>query len=471
MPGPCPATPEPIEALSGARCGYLEVPENRARPGGRTIRLAVAVIPAVAPKSGQDPVVFMAGGPGGDTFDDIPFLVDSGLNRDRPLVVMAQRGNRYDRPDLACPEIDRFNEQSVGLGWSSDPARKLLLDAVEECRHRLTAQGIDLSAYNTTENAADFADLRKALKIPRWNVYGYSYGSDLALTYLRLHPEGIRAVALDSVTPPQVAALPWGWRSAREGIDGILGACAAEPRCKSRYPDVRRILDEQVRKLEAQPLTLNARPPKGGDPVKVVLDGGTLLNLLVAFAVRPPDIPAALTELAEGKPDRFAQGRAADSVQPTGMNAHGLTESVACSEWVPGTAPADVLAAGRKAFPGWPDTVLAQPPQLVFPYDVCRVWNVPGRAAEQRVATRSTVPALLLSGTFDLKTAASYAKDAARTLPRSTSVLIPGIGHWVVPQSPCAQQVLASFLARPTARPDTGCVAGLTPAPFTITPK
>ncbi|MCA6091083.1 alpha/beta hydrolase [Streptomyces sp. SCA3-4] len=471
VPGPCPATSEPIAALSTARCGLLEVPENRARPGGRTIRLAVAVIAAASAKPATDPVVFMAGGPGADTFDDIPFLVDSGLNRDRELIVMAQRGNLHGQPHLACPEIDRFNAKAVGLPYAAPSTERLLLDAVKTCRDRLTADGIDLSSYNTTENAADFADLRTALGIPSWNVYGYSYGSDLALTYLRRHPRGIRAVAIDSVAPPRTTVLPVTWRSAREGIGNLFEACAAEPRCKSRYPDLPRTLTEQVRRLEAQPLTLSARPPRGGDPVEVVLDGGALLDLLVAHSVPATDVPAAIGELAHGHPERFAQARAAGSVQAIGEWAHGLTESVACSEWVPGSSPSDVLNAGRRAFPGWPDTVLAQAPQLPFQHEVCRIWNVPDRTAAQRVTTVSAVPTLIVSGTFDTKTGASLARDAARTLSRSTSVRIPGIGHWVVPQSPCAQHVLASFLASPTAPPDTGCVAGLAPKPFTIVPK
>ncbi|MEV6956997.1 alpha/beta hydrolase [Streptomyces sp. NPDC051183] len=45
----------------------------------------------------------------------------------------------------------------------------------------------------------------------------------------------------------------------------------------------------------------------------------------------------------------------------------------------------------------------------------------------------------------------SWAQDVIRDLSGSTAVHVPGIGHWVVPQSPCAQSVLASFLARPTA--------------------
>ncbi len=470
VPGPCPKPPEPIEALATARCGYLEVPENRSRPGGRTIRLAVAVIPATSAKPAQDPVVFMSGGPGGETFDDIPFLVSSGLNRDRDLIVMAQRGNLYDEPDLACPELDRFNTASVGLPSYAPQTERLMLDAVKQCRERLTAEGIDLSAYNSTENAADFADLRTALGIKQWNVYGHSYGSNLAMTYLRLHPRGIRAVALDSIAPPQSVSLPFAWAGAREGLENLYEACAAEPACKSRYPDIERTLNEQVRKLDAHPLTLNVRPPQGGDPVKVVLDGGALVNLLVAKAIPFAEVPAAIEELGRGRPERFARARAAGAAQVVGQTAHGLTNSVVCSEWVPDHSASDVLNAGRRAFPDWPDPVLAQAPQLAFQEQVCRVWNVPDRTATMRVAPVSSVPTLFINGTGDMKTGASWAQKTARALPDSTTVQVPGIGHWVVPQSPCARKVLASFFARPTA-PDTGCVADLGWAPFTITPK
>ncbi|MEV4896561.1 alpha/beta fold hydrolase, partial [Nonomuraea sp. NPDC055795] len=304
----------------------------------------------------------------------------------------------------------------------------------------------------------------------QWNVYGHSYGSDLALTYLRLHPQGIRAVALDSVAPPQSVSLPFGWRSAREGLDNLYQACAAEPRCKNRYPDLERTLNEQVRKLEAQPLTLNARPPQGGDPVKVVLDGGALLNVLVATTIPLADVPAAIDELGRGRPERFARARAAGSIQVAGQTAHGMTQSVVCAEWVPGHSPSDVLKAGREAFPEWPEAVQVQAPQLAFQDQVCRIWNVPDRTAVQRVPAVSSVPTLFVNGTFDMKTGAGWARKTARTLSRSTVVAVPGIGHWVVPQSPCAQKVLASFLARPAA-PDTGCVAGLRWEPFTIIPK
>ena len=42
--------------------------------------------------------------------------------------------------------------------------------ATTACHDRLVGEGIDLSAFNTSENSADFADLRKALHIKEWNV-------------------------------------------------------------------------------------------------------------------------------------------------------------------------------------------------------------------------------------------------------------------------------------------------------------
>ncbi|MFF6806170.1 alpha/beta fold hydrolase [Streptomyces sp. NPDC012616] len=285
---------------------------------------------------------------------------------------MTQRGGPHSQPHLACPEIDRFTAKAVGLPYDAPSTGLLLVRAAKECRDRLR-DGIQLSSYNTTENAAGFAALREALGIRKWNVYGYSYGTDLALTHLHRHPRGVRSVAIDSVVPPQIVSLPWTWDSAREGIGAIFAAYEARPRCRSRWPHLARTLTQQVRRLEANPLTLTVRPPGGGSPVRVVLDGGTLVNLLVADGGALPavDVPAALDELAHGNPQRLAQAHAVGATPAIGEFAHGLTHSVACAEWVPGYTKSDLLAAGRRAFPGWPDSVLAQAPQLPFEHEPC----------------------------------------------------------------------------------------------------
>lgn len=100
-----------------------------------------------------------------------------------------------------------------------------------------------------------------------------------------------------------------------------------------------------------------------------------------------------------------------------------------------------------------------------YMHDDCRVWDVPPAPAAFRWPVQSQIPTLILSGTFDAVTTLPWTRAAARTLPNATIVQIPGVGHFVVPESRCAQEVVATFLARPNT-PDTSCVASLRPPTF-----
>ena len=53
-----------------ARCGTFVVPENRAKPNGRTIGLPVIVLPAYLEPARSDAVAYLAGGPGGAATDN-----------------------------------------------------------------------------------------------------------------------------------------------------------------------------------------------------------------------------------------------------------------------------------------------------------------------------------------------------------------------------------------------------------------
>jgi pimeloyl-ACP methyl ester carboxylesterase len=178
-----------------------------------------------------------------------------------------------------------------------------------------------------------------------------------------------------------------------------------------------------------------------------------------------PKVPNWIDQLAAGRPKNIAATWASLSQQPT----NGLQYGVVCSEWVPYEPKSKLLEKGRKAFPRYPDSVLAQAPQVPFGFEDCRIWNVPKAPAAQRAVTRSAIPALLLSGTFDAVTPPRPARIAARTLPNSTVANIPGVGHDPVGKSGCAARVLRSFLSTPTA-PNTGCVARLKPPRFREAP-
>jgi len=476
--GPCPTDQAKALASLNAACGTLTVPENRGDPKEGRVQLPVVIVPSKTQPPEPDPVVYMAGGPGANAIAQAQDLVNVGLNAKRNLIIMNQRGVAYTVPDLACPEIDRAYAAAVALPYDSPVAEIQHVTATKACHDRLVAHGVDLSAFNTSENSADFADLREALKLKQWNVYGLSYGTELALSLMRDHPAGIRSLIIDAVLPPSMVSLGWTWTNANEAINNIFRACADQPACAARYGDLSTQFAAQIRMLEANPLTLTAKVPGTQTSTLVVLDGGALINWIGSLpdpVVPLTSVPAAISALTRGQPTQIAEARAT-AAHPgvIGAVGYGLMYGVICGEWAPFEPASQILVQGRLAFPAYPKNVLSQPMGLPFMTEDCGVWGVPRAPATVRQVTISAIPTLVLNGSFDGKSAPQWGIYAAGTLQNSTTVTVPGSGHGALfgiqmpPHAParaCTQSVVASFLANP-AHPDTSCVASLTAPPF-----
>lgn len=229
-----------------------------------------------------------------------------------------------------------------------------------------------------------------------------------------------------------------------------------------RNPHLGRTFTRLVRRLESHPLQTAVTDPNTGKPAKVVLDGGALVEWLVETTLATPLIkyvPDQIGQLAEGNPTSIAAARLraglATAAAP-GYVGYGLQFGVVCREYTPFDSERKVIAAGQRVFPRYPRSVLAQAPQLPFIFSDCRAWHVPPASPSARRLTRSRIPTLLLSGSFDAATSLRWTKLAASDLSNSTIVRLPGIGHYVLPESRCAQTVVASFLSHPQA-PNTSC--------------
>ena len=478
-PAQCP-TLQGAEELAKASCGYLVVPENRSRPEGRTIRLMVAKYPATSPEKRPDPVVYLAGGPGDIAPLEINGFIAADFIRDRDIYVVSQRGTMFSEPALTCAAADAFARELLGMRFYSEATKRAHLAATEACHRDFTATGAEVSAYSSTENAADFADLRKLLGLDTWNVYGMSYGSYLAQTLMRDHPEGIRSVVLDSVLPPTYT-IPANWLNARDGFSNIFQACTAQAACNAAHPKLEQTFTGLVNKLEAEPLTATVKDPATGEDIEVVIDGGALIDWLRNQNYAVPMLQAApdrIDGLAAGRPDAIeaiALDRASRAPPPspgTPALGYGLAVGVTCREDYPFATPEDLAAAGREAFPDYPASIQREGVGgWAYVNEDCReVWKVPAAPEAMRQPVASSIPTLLISGSFDTLTSLAGAKQAATKLSNATIISIPSVGHAVSPQSPCAQAVVVSFLADPNA-PDTSCVGALAPQSFTAPPS
>ena len=241
-PGACPERLNvPHDAF--LRCGYVTVLEDRAKPDGRTIELYVVRIRALSPIRHPDPVIYLAGGPGGSATRGTQRFLNQGrsLWTGRYLVLFDQRGIGRSKPRLECAQYrhgyagirDRDLDPDEELEWS--------VEALLRCKRTLSDQGIDLSTYTSASTAADVPDIVSAMGFESFNLYGASYGTLLALTVMRDFPAGVRSVILDGVLPLQISWYETYYAEWAAAVDRFFRHCEADPACSKQHPISRRL--------------------------------------------------------------------------------------------------------------------------------------------------------------------------------------------------------------------------------------
>lgn len=469
---PCPSVypraPQ-FDVKPGSECGYLTVPEDRSKSGGRTIRLLVVRMRSSSPAPKPDPVVYLAGGPGGPPFFS---LAPKEWAFDRDVILLTERGTMLADPHLTCAETDAFYAQDLSIGVQTPRAAEMSAAAAQACRDRLTSEGWDLTTYTSAANAADVADLRVALALQQYNLYGVSYGTDLALQVLRDHPEGVRSLILDSVLPPQVNLVEAGWASAASSYDAIFAGCAAQPACAAAFPDVRNEFTALVNELSARPRTIAYTDPTTGTRTDVVIDGYQLASGIVVGAAQNgglAEVPMVIHNLAAGDGSLAAAALVHAAGTPPNIVGYGLQFGVMCGEWMARTSGQRITAAGKAALPDFPEAVVSRPAQVPFVPTDCATWKMPAAPASVSRPTSSDVPMLLGAGTFDSATPPAYAAEATKTLPNAVNLTFPGAGHGLAsdPASKdCFTKVMANFLDQPVGF-DHSCVPTLQIPAFT----
>ena len=166
-----------------AECGWVEVPQqwdDASDPD--TIRLHVATFTNDQTPADATPVVYLEGGPGGDTFFGLELSLAERwgeLINQRPFVAFTQRGSSLSEVDLECEEVIDESLDALGRVPDREADGEAQLEALAACASRLIDEGADLTAYNTVASANDADAIREALGLDSWNVLGISYGTRL----------------------------------------------------------------------------------------------------------------------------------------------------------------------------------------------------------------------------------------------------------------------------------------------------
>ena len=420
-----------------ARCGTLEVPEDRGAPSGRRIPLKISVLPARTPEPAPDPVFAIAGGPGesavGIAAVFAQLLEDARGERDVVLVDLRGTGGSNR---LHCPLAGEDDGPEAYVGDF------LPVEALRGCLARLRELGTDPAHYTTTQMVEDLEAVRAALGYGKVNLYGVSYGSRTALVYLRSHPERVRSAVLHGVVPTDMTTPLHYAADSQRSLDLLLSECEGDEACRAAYPDLKKKLAAVQERLAKAPATAEVEDPKTKKKARLTIPLDLFNEELRwrLYAEGPSPIPEYIERAHQGDFSRLAatvlrQRRAIGSGAALSV---GTFLSVTCAEDVPRIEPEEAKRLARGTFLG---TYRVE--QQVR---ACSVWprgKVPAGFADP---VSSEVPVLLISGERDPATPPRWGEQVARGLKRSRHVVIRRGAH--SGRSPCVRRLLGAFLAR-----------------------
>jgi pimeloyl-ACP methyl ester carboxylesterase len=467
-----------------SECGYVVVPQDRGDPDAGTIRVAVQIFKSTHPSPAPDPVIFLAGGPGNPSaqlykqMGEFETNIAPWLARG-DVIVYDRRGGGFSEPSLDCPEVvdQAFSDTGhlvTPSDWTAVIERSLL-----DCAKRLRSQGVKLEAYNSIEDAADVADIRKALGIEAWNLIGVSYGSRLALTILRYQPEGLRSAVIHSVDPP-LAKFSSGIGAAETLFFELFRKCARDPGCNRAYPKLDEVFYETIEKYDATPVRLKITVPFPGTPLTgKTLDwnftGGQVSGILYGEMYSIEGIrnaPRLIYAFHNGDEAEMAAAVVRNIlVAPAYLN-FGQLIAFSCMDTI-AFETHESLAAAYAAHPGTGGLEFGRIYSFGHHFvGLCEKFADMSRAdMSYQQAVVSPVPTLIVSGELDSATPHDNAILAAGTLTNGQLFMVPGAGHSPLSESPCTIGMALEFLAAPMEKVDGSCIAKAFPGVDFVLPK
>jgi pimeloyl-ACP methyl ester carboxylesterase len=384
-----------------AKCGSVEVPENWDQPAGRKLSIAVAVIPAEAAGSHDDPLVPLMGGPGEAAIGDAEDYLDpwGPMLRERDLLLVDQRGTGKSGA-LTCPLFDPKNPGAS--------LRDLLPVApIERCTKELSARA-DLTQYTYAHFARDLEYVRRTLGYGKLNLHAGSYGTRAAQFYLRAFPQSVRTVYLGSVVPLDVPTPLTMAKTAESARNQMFDACAADPACKAAFPNLRSEFSAIVQQLESD---------------KAPIARGRAAEWFRSKTYRPyssTDLPWMIHRAYAGDWSPIVASIQSGAKGADAELSFGLFFAITCNDDIAFIREEDVARETGGTFLGDYRVRQQQAACRYFPKVA---------APTDRTPPKSSVPTLFVSGANDAATPLWFTQRVATNFSERAEVVVVGHGH------------------------------------------
>ncbi|HEX8275155.1 MAG TPA: alpha/beta hydrolase [Longimicrobiaceae bacterium] len=451
-----------LPGVSGpARCGTLQVWENRTAGSGRRIPLRFVVIPGTGPGPARVALTYLSGGPGTAATSYAASIVAlfAASREGRDILLVDQRGTGGSHR-LNCAAYSRDDVTSY-LGAF------LPADRVRACVPGLQGQA-DLAHYTTGPVADDLDQVRAALGYERLDLYGGSYGTRAALVYMRRHPQRVRSAILLGVAPTDASmplTLP---RDTDHALFGVVADCEAEAACRAAFPRLRADVGRSLERFAGGPVQVDVVDPATGRPVRIALTRdlyAEAVRYLLYTAGSARLVPAMVHQAAAGDFGPIAEAAIERRMNLVDAGSHGVYLAVTCAEDVPYVPAGEGERLARGTFLG--------DYRLRDQRAACAAWPRAPIDPGFRDPVVSDAPTLVLSGQYDPATPPRFGEQVARHLAGSLHVVVPSGAHGFagMQNSSCVDRLMNDFVrAASAAALDTACVRTVRRPPFRTEP-
>ncbi len=473
----------PIPKGLHVECGYLTVPESRSAasgnfPSDKTLRIYVTIVKSLSDDPAPDPIVFLYGGPGGNSGGVLKALESPGVQDlflgQRDLIVFDQRGTGFSEPALFAPEVESALVEDILQNLEADERAERHVAAVLQARDRFVGDGINLAAVNTPEIVADMNDLRLALGYEKLNLYSISYGTRPALVAMRDFPAGIRSVILDSTVPVQVSQYAQAIPNAQYAFDLLFDTVAADPKANAAYPDLKAVFYKVYERLNEAPAPISIKHPQTAETINLRLTGEMFVGIFCIGFYSSEAItrmPAQIYQAYRGEYQEFEETLIRIIDQPESDlpgGSLGMYYSVNCCDDKVTAKTAAEIGEYAARYPAMRSLALTEFHLGKHIAEIGEKWGARPAGPAEYEAVESDIPTLILAGEFDQNTPAYWGRLAGETLRNSHYIEFPATGHGVIRQGECAAAVIKEFIDRPSSRPDDDCVRALTGPKFVM---
>jgi len=419
------------------QCARFNVPENPDNSNGDRIDIFIVRLPAKrSSKEALDPVLFISGGPGQASTATFLFADQtwSALNKKRDFYLIDQRGTGHSN-NMGCKEA--FEEfDSLSSRYDS----KLAAELTRKCLQVLPG---DPRFYTTEISLKDFEAIRSALKVEKWNLLGVSYGTRVSTQYVRLYPESLRSVVLDSVLPPQhITGSEIAYRS-QKMLDVLFQRCQSSPECKKHHPALKENVNSLLERLEGKPVQVKYENIRTGTIEEVEFSRELLMITIRMYLYSPYTVsvlPVMLNEAAtKGNYSPLVRASLGTSESLDSVLSIGLHNAVMCTEEYPyyQQISEQTRSENKGSYMG----------EQLFKlmHDICSIWPVNATDPANKSPLKSDIPALILSGQYDPITPPEYGDQALTSFSNGKHFVLKGQGHFVS-ASGCAPNLINEFV-------------------------